>query len=123
MDLSYPAPFSVNSHIQNNVYLGTPFLHTLPTVDDIMASILVKGRGCHLTKIDISRAFRYITIDPKDYAPLGIKHEGYFHDLACPFGFRLGSSFFQLISDEVCHVMHQIDYDVINYIDDTIIYL
>ena len=121
MDLSYPAPFAVNSHIQNNMYLGTPFMLTLPTVDDIKATILAKGKGCHLAKVDISRAFRHMRVDPRDYSLLGIQHNGYYHYLACPFEFRLGSAFFQRISDAVRHIMRQMDYDVTNYIDDTII--
>ena len=121
VDLSYPAPFAVNSHIQNNMYLNTPFILTLPTVDDIKNTILAKGKGCHLAKVDLSCAFRHIKIDPRDYFLLGIQHQGYYHDLACPFGFCLGSAFFQRISDAVRHMMRQMDYDITNYIDDTII--
>ena len=53
------------------------------------------GPGCKLFKVDISRAFRHLRIDPGDIDLLGLKHKGqFFVDLSLPFRFRLGSIFF-----------------------------
>ena len=48
-------------------------------------------------KIDISRAFRHIRIDPGDLDFLGFKHGSYFVDVTLPFGFRHGSVFFSAV--------------------------
>ena len=58
VDLSFPEDFAVNSNISKDVYLESPFLLTLPTVDHIVQKILKFGKGSHISKVDISRAFR-----------------------------------------------------------------
>ena len=35
VDLSFPHGYSVNADVQSDTYLGTPFLLTLPTIDNI----------------------------------------------------------------------------------------
>ena len=40
IDLSFPFGHSVNDGVTSEVYLGTPFLLTLPTIDDITSRIL-----------------------------------------------------------------------------------
>ena len=70
-----------------------------------------------LYKVDISRVFRHVKIDPKDYDLLGLRHLDCYLDTCLPFGYRHGSSLYQCLSDAVRYIMRQ-DYDVINYIDD-----
>ena len=67
VDPSFPPAFAVNSNIKKDVYLDSPFLLTLPTVDHIVQQIVKHGRGSHISKVDISRAFRNLKIDPKDF--------------------------------------------------------
>ena len=67
LDLSFPKAFAVNSYIPKDVYLETPFVLKLPTVDDIVKKIIQFGKGSHIFKIDIGRAFRHVKIDPRDY--------------------------------------------------------
>ena len=116
IDLSFPKGHAVNSNISKEVYLCTPFILTLPSIDHITA----KGKGSHLYKVDITTAFRHIKIDPKDYHLLGLKHENYFIDTCLPFRYRHGSAIFQRISDTVHHIRTPRNYDVINYVDDVI---
>ena len=78
------------------------------------------GKGSLLYKIDISRAFRHIKIDPRDYFLLGLRHKDYYLDTCLPFGFRHGSGIFQRLSDAIRFIMKSQGYDVINYIDDII---
>ena len=118
IDLSFPKGQSVNAGIGRDRYLGTPFLLKLPTIDTITNQIKALGKGCMLYKIDISRAFRHIKIDPKDYDLLGLHHLDWYLDTCLPFGYRHGSSLYQRLSDAVHHIMRRQDYDVINYIDD-----
>ena len=54
------------------------------------------GPAANIFKIDISRAFRHVRIDPGDIDLLGLRfRDQYYADLALPFGFHLGSIFFQ----------------------------
>ena len=78
IDLSYPPGHSINAAVQKDVYLDTPFLLTLPTVDTITSKIISLGRGSHIFKIDISHAFRHLKIDPGDINFLGLQNDGFF---------------------------------------------
>ena len=120
IDLSFPVGHSVNDGVTSEVYLVTPFLLTLPTIDDITNKIIKLGKGSLLYKIDVSRAFRHVKIDPGDYSLLGLKLKEYFIDSCLPFGFRHGSAIFQRLSDAVRHFMRQEGFQVTNYIDDVI---
>ena len=64
IDLSWPKNNSVNAGVDKNSYLGSEFSLTFPTIDDITKELV--GPGCHIYKVDISRAFRHLKIDPLD---------------------------------------------------------
>ena len=98
------------------MYLETPFLLTLATVDDIFSKIVSLGKGSHIFKVDISRAFRHLKICPRDYKLLGVKHNGYYYDSCLCFGFRQGTNFFQRLS--VRFMLKERNFSVINYVDD-----
>ena len=70
--------------------------------------------------MDISRAFRHVKIDPKDYYLLGLKLDHYYLDTYLPFGFRHGSSIFQRLSDAIRFIMTSKGHSITNYIDDLI---
>ena len=119
VDLSWPKHASVNAGVDKDSYLGTDFILTFPTVDDIIQEVKSLGKGCHLYKVDISRAFRHVKIDPRDYDLLGLewRNASYF-DTCLPFGNRHGTQIFQRISDAVRYVMRQKGFRVLNYMDD-----
>ena len=84
---------------------------------------LVKIRpGCHIYKIDVSRAFRHLKIDPGDYDLLGLHYDAALFDTCLPFGRRHGSQNFQCISNAVRYVLRCHGYCKINYIDDFVDY-
>ena len=118
VDLSFLQGKSVNAGSAQDVYLNTPFVLKLPTIDHVVQRVKTLGRGCMIYKIDIKRTFRHVKLDPLDYDLLGLRQDGWFLDTCLPFGFRHGSALFQRLSDAVRHMMCQRDYDVINYIDD-----
>ena len=79
------------------------------------------GPGALIYKVDISRAFRHITIDPRDLDLLGLKHGSYYLDGSLAFGFRHGSFYFQKCSDAIRYIMKKFGYpNLLNYIDDLI---
>ena len=120
VDLSFPKGRAVNTGVTKDIYLGTPFILTLPSIDKITSTVKKWGRGCLIYKLDISRAFRHIKLDPSDYDLLGIRHNGHYIDTCLAFGFGSGSALFQRLSDAIRFILTRRNYDVINYIDDVI---
>ena len=65
-----------------------------PSIDSIIRTLNELGPLAAIFKVDISRAFRYIRIDPGDI-DLGLQHRGKLYlDLSLPFGYCLGAFFF-----------------------------
>ena len=118
IDLSWPISLSVNSGVDSDKYLDTEFVLTYPSIDNITDEVLKLGKGCKIFKVDISRAFRHVPIDPGDLDLLGLHWEGYFLDQFLPFGFKHGSSIFQRLSDVMRYIMSLEGHQVWNYIDD-----
>ena len=100
--------------------MGTKFMLTFPSIDDITAQVIRLGQGCLLYKVDISRAFRHIKMDPSDYDKLGLNWDGFYFDSCLPFGFKHGSKIFQRTSNAIRYIMSKQNYDIINYIDDLV---
>ena len=85
----------------------------------MVKKLKILGTGALLYKVDISRAFRHLRIDPGDIDLLGIYHNNLFLDGSLPFGFRLGSGFFEKCSDAIRYMMSQAGHNgLMNYIDD-----
>ena len=121
VDLSWPKNASVNAAVQKNVYLGSHFVLKYPSLDDITTELRKLGPGALIYKVDISRAFRHIRIDPGDIDLLGIRHKSLFLDGSLPFGFRLGSGIFERCSDAIRYIMKNFGHNALmNYIDDLI---
>ena len=118
IDLSWPQGVSVNACIDKTSYLDSEFYLTFPTVDDIMAELKRPGRGAFLYKVDVSRAFRHVRMDPDDYELLGLQWNGHYVDTCVPFRTRHGRQIFQHLSNAVHFVMHHRGFTVIDYIDD-----
>ena len=118
MDLSWPKGASVNDRVDKHGYLGSYSLFTFPTIDHLTAELTKIGRGAHIFKIDVSRAFRHLKMDPFDYDLLGLQWNGAFVETCLPFSARHGSQFFQRTRNAVCYIMKRCAYDIINYIDD-----
>ena len=118
VDLSWPQGASVNAGIDKSTYLTSNFDLTFPTVDDITSELKRLGRGALLYKVDVSRAFRHVKVDPGDYDLMGLHWKGHYVDSCVAFGTRHGSQIFQRLSDAVRFVMRQKGYAVIDYIDD-----
>ena len=121
MDLSWPKGFSVNHGVSKNTYLDTYFTLHYPSVDHIRQTIRDLGPNAILYKIDISRAFRHLRIDPGDLDLLGFYHNNYYFDGSFAFGYRHGSVFFQRCSDAIRYIMKNQGFPTMfNYIDDLI---
>ena len=106
MDLSWPKGNSVNCGVRKDVYLDTEFILKDPSVDCITSFLRKLGPAAMIYKIDISRAFCQIKVDPGDIDLLGFKFENkYFLDLSVAFGYQNGSQIFQRSTDAIRFIM------------------
>ena len=71
LDLSYPIGNAMNDGIVKDEYLGLMAKLTFPRVDDFALRIYTLGAGCMMFKIDLSRYFRQLPLDPGDYSLIG----------------------------------------------------
>ena len=121
VDLSWPKGAPVNDFLHKCKYLDTYFTLQYPSVDHITNKLKDLGPGALLFKADISRAFRQLRIDPGDIDLLGIVHNHLYLDGSVPFGFRLGSGFFERCSDAIRYIMKCHGHNaLLNYIADLI---
>ena len=122
MDLSWLKGYSVNDGVSKEKYLETAYSLHYPSIDNITAALRRLGPGAKLFKIDISRAFRHLRVDPADIDLLGLQvDQHHFLDVSTPFGYRNGSLFFQRCWDAIRYIMASHGFpDLFNYIDDLI---
>ena len=113
-----PKGYSVNDGVDKDGYLDSNFSLTFPTVDHLTNKLVKIGCGVHIFKVDISRAFRHLKVDPLDIDLLGLIRKKHYIDTCVLFGTRHGSQFFQCTSHAVRYVMRKHSHDIINYIDD-----
>ena len=99
MDLSWPNGFSVNDAIHK--YVDSYFTLPYPSINHILEQVKNIGPGALLYKVDISRAFRHIRIDPGYIDPLGLHYKHTYLDRSMQFRYRLGSGIF-----EQCYQTH-----------------
>ena len=116
INLSYPYDASVNDNISAVNYDGIEFELKYLSVDNIVDAITTLNSNALPSKIDISRAFLNLRVDPHDFDLLGLKwrHESYL-DLSVPMGLKTGSAMCQQVTDVIRHVMHSKNIDVYNY--------
>ena len=69
-DLSFPENSSINSGIIKDQFMGFNAKLSFPRVDAMAIRIAELGLGTYMFKIDFSRSFRQLPIDPGDYSLL-----------------------------------------------------
>ena len=109
---------SMLTSVNKNGYMGVDFKLMLPTIDDLTQKLVKIGKGAHIFKLDVSRTFRLLNVDPRDYDLLGVNWGETYMDTRILFGSRHRSQIFQRTSNTVVNIMCQRDINVINYIDD-----
>ena len=121
VDLTWPESCSVNDGVVKDEYLGSKFLLHYPSVDGIVHKLNELGPGSLMFKVDISRAFRQLKVDPGEIDLLGLKQDAYFIDQSVPFGYRHGSIFFEKVTDTIRFIMREHgSNNLFNYVDDLI---
>ena len=119
LDLSFPIGNAVNDGIPKDTYLGLAAECRFPRTDDFAFRIFQLGKGCYMFKIDLSRYFRQIPLDPGDYSLIGyiINGDIYF-DKVQTMGMRSAPYIAQRITNAIAYIHRQLGYFLLNYVDD-----
>ena len=119
IDLSFPPGESVNDGMIKDNYMGKVVKLTFPRVDDLALRIYTLGKAAMMFKIDLSRYFRQLPLDPGDYSLIGyvIDNKLYF-DKMLPMGMRTAPYIAQRVTSAIRHIHQQLGYYLLNYVDD-----
>ena len=119
LDLSFPIGGAVNDGIPKDTYMGFAVKLTFPKTDDFAVRIFQLGEGCCMFKVDLSRYFRQIPLDPGDYALIGYVINGdIYFDKVLPMGMRSAPYIAQRITDAIAYIHRQMSMFLLNYMDD-----
>ena len=119
IDLSWPIGASVNCRTDSNEYMGTAFKLCYPSVDTFTDRLRQLGRGALMHKIDLSRAFRQLKVDPADYPLLCLLwQDEYYVDGSYAFGHRTGAMGCSRLTDFLRYLHAKQGYYLMSYIDD-----
>ena len=100
-------------------YLGFEAKLTFPKVDELAFRIFSLGKGCCMFKIDLSRYFRQISLDPGDYSLIGYVVGGQIYfDKVLPMGMRTAPYIAQRITNAIAYIHTQLEFFLLNYVDD-----
>ena len=70
-------------------------------------------------KIDLSRYFRQLPLDPGDYPLIGYIVDGkIYFDKVLPMGMRSASYIVQRVTNAIAHIHQQMEFFLLNYVDD-----
>ena len=119
LDLSFPIGSGVNDGIPKDSYLGMEASLTFPKTDEFAYRIFQLGENCLMFKIDLSRYFRQLPLDPGDYSLIGYMIDGeIYFDKVLPMGMRSAPYIAQRITNAISHIHRQMGMFLLNYVDD-----
>ena len=119
LDLSFPPGSSINDGIEKDWYLGEYSKLSLPSLHRLVDKVVSLGRHCKLFKVDLSRGYKQMFIDPIDFEKMGFTCENmFFFDCTLSMGSRSSARCCQHITSTVVYVFTKWGYFAINYLDD-----
>ena len=119
LDLSFPCGMAVNNGIPKDNYMGWQAKLTFPKVDDFAFRIYSLGRDCVMFKVDLSRYFRQLPMDPGDHSLIGYIIDGQIYfDKVLPMGMRSAPYIAQRVTNAIAYIHRQMHYFLLNYVDD-----
>ena len=119
IDLSFPPGESVNDGMIKDNYMGHYVKLTFPRVDDLALRIYTLGESAMMFKIDLSRYFRQLPLDPGDYSLIGYIIDGQlYYDKVLPMGMRTAPYIAQRVTNAIRYIHEQYKYFLLNYVDD-----
>ena len=123
MDLSWPQDgTAVNDGISAETYMGHQINLHYPTVDDLCKRAYQLGPGkAKGYRRDLGRAFKQLIGDPFSWPLMGISwQKAIMFDKSTMMGSRSAPYCCQRTTNFIRHIMNNINYFVVNYVDDFI---
>ena len=119
VDLSFPEGRAVNDGMIKDNYMGLTTHLSFPKTDELANRIYILGKGAMMFKVDLSRYFRQLPLDPGDYSLMGyiVDNQLYF-DKMLPMGMRNSPYIAQRISDAIRFLHKCMGFFMLNYVDD-----
>ena len=118
MNLSHPQGHSFNDHVEKKAFDIRLFTLRFFTIDDIVAAVNTVEDPV-IFKIDISRAFRNLRVDPRVALKFGLKWgNDYYLDLGIALRWIHSSGAFQMVADAIVHIMGNLGCKIFAYIGD-----
>ena len=119
LDLSFPIGQGINDSIPKDTYMGLQAKLSFPKTDDFAKCIFQLGEDCVMFKIDLSRYFRQLPLDPGDYSLIGyVVEEKIYFDKVLPMGMRSAPYITQRVTNAIAHIHRQMGFFLLNYVDD-----
>ena len=119
VDLLWPHSLSINDGIPANEYVGEPVSLRMPTVDYMADRMRDLGPNCYMYKLDLSRGYRQLRLDPLDWPLMSIGHAGFYYmDVYQPFGLRTAALMMERTTMAVSYIHGLYGYKTKPYIDD-----
>ena len=119
LDLSFPIGKAVNDGIPKDTYMGFKAELRFPKTDEFAFRIYQLGQGCLMFKVDLSRYFRQIPLDPGDYSLIGyIVDRCIYFDKVLPMGMWSAPYIAQRITNAIAYIHQQMQFFLLNYVDD-----
>ena len=119
IDLSFPQGASVNDGMIKDNYLGWATELRFPRTDDLALRIFQLGTDARMFKIDLSRYFRQLPLDPGDYSLIGyVINDQLYFDKVIPMGMRTAPYIAQRVTNAIRHIHEQLQFFLLNYVDD-----
>ena len=119
LDLSFPKGSSINDGIDKDCYLGEFDKLTLPSLDQFVEQVMKLGRGCKMFKVDLSRGYKQIYIDPVDIGKMGFTFNNkHYFDCMLSMGSHSSACCCQRVTGAVVYIYTKWGYFAINYLDD-----
>ena len=102
-----------------DTYIGFSAKLKFPKTDELACRIFQLGPNCCMFKIDLSRYFRQIPLDPGDYSLIGYVIGGkIYFDKVLPMGMRSAPYITQRITNAITYIHRSLGYFLLNYVDD-----
>ena len=119
LDLLFLAGSAINDGIHKDWYLGEFNKLTLPSLDDFVAKVMTLGIQARMFKVDLSRGYKQMYIDPLDFEKMGFKFGKYYYfDCTLSVGSRSSARCCQRVTNAVVFIYTKWGYFAINYLDD-----
>ena len=88
-------------------------------MDDFTFRIFSLKGDCMMFKVDLSRYFRQLPLDPGDYSLIGyIIGDNIYFDKVLPMGMRSAPYIAQRVTNAIAHIHCQLKFFLLNYVDD-----